>query len=61
VGFPCPEALTVATRVHGMTVTAETEMPGGNPLPTEAGVALCVPRIPSAALTSRVARPALRP
>ncbi len=30
VGFPCPEPLTVATRVHGMTVTAETEMPGGN-------------------------------
>jgi len=36
VGFPCPEPLTVATRVHGMTVTAETEMPGGSPLPTEA-------------------------
>jgi len=33
VGFPCPEPLTVATRVHGMTVTAETEMPGGSPLP----------------------------
>ena len=39
VGFPCPEPLTVATRVHGMTVTAETEMPGGSPLPTEAGAA----------------------
>ena len=25
VGFPCPEPLTVATRFHGMTVTAETE------------------------------------
>ena len=39
VGFPCPEPLTVATRVHGMTVTAETEVPGGRPLPTEAGTA----------------------
>jgi hypothetical protein len=38
-GFPCPEPLTVATRVHGMTVTAETEVPGGSPLPTEAGAA----------------------
>src|SRR5258708_34241907 len=39
VGFPCPEPLTGATRGHGMTVTAETEAPGGSPLPTEAGVA----------------------
>jgi Ser/Thr protein kinase RdoA (MazF antagonist) len=38
-GFPCPEPLTVATRVHDMTVTAEAEMPGGSPLPTEAGAA----------------------
>ncbi len=48
VGFPCPEPLTVATRVHGMTVTAETEMPGGSPLPTEAGAA------PFAALLARL-------
>ena len=48
VGFPCPEPLTVATRVHGMTVTAETEVPGGSPLPTEAGVA------PLAALLARL-------
>jgi hypothetical protein len=48
VGFPCPEPLTVATRVHGMTVTAETEVPGGSPLPTEAGAA------PFAALLARL-------
>src|SRR5258708_17690177 len=48
VGFPCPETLTVATRVHGMAVTAETEMPGGSPLPTEAGAD------PLAALLSRL-------
>ena len=48
VGFPCPEPLTVATRVHGMTVTAETEMPGGSPLPAEAGPA------PVAALLARL-------
>jgi hypothetical protein len=47
-GFPCPEPLTVATRVHGMTVTAETEVPGGSPLPTEAGPA------PFAALLARL-------
>ena len=48
VGFPCPEPLTVATRFHGMTVTAETEVPGGSPLPTEAGAA------PFAALLARL-------
>jgi len=48
VGFPCPEPLTVATRVHGMTVTAETEVPGGSPLPAEAGAA------PFAALLARL-------
>ena len=47
-GFPCPEPLTVATRVHGMTVTAETEVPGGSPLSTEAGEA------PFAALLARL-------
>ena len=44
LGFPCPESLTV----HGMTVTAETEMRGGSPLPTEAGAA------PFAALLARL-------
>ena len=48
VGFPCPEPLTVATRVHGMTVTAETEVPDGSPLPAEAGAA------PFAALLARL-------
>jgi hypothetical protein len=47
-GFPCPEPLTVATRVHGMTVTAETEVAGGGPLPAEAGAA------PFAALLARL-------
>ncbi len=47
-GFPCPEPLTAATRFHGMTVTAETEMSGGRPLPTEEGVA------PFAALLARL-------
>ncbi len=45
VGFPCPEPLTVATRVHGMTVTAETQVPGGSPLPTEAGPAPVAARL----------------
>jgi Phosphotransferase enzyme family len=48
IGFPCPEPLTVATRVHGMTVTAETEVPGGSPRPPEAGAA------PFAALLARL-------
>ncbi len=48
VGFPCPEPLTVATRVCGMTVTAETEVPGGRPLPADAGAA------PFAALLARL-------
>ena len=47
-GFPCPEPLTVATRVRDMTLTAETEVPGGSPLPTEAGAA------PFAALLARL-------
>ena len=47
-GFPCPQPLTAATRVHGMTVTAETEIPGGSPLPIEAGAA------PFAALLARL-------
>jgi hypothetical protein len=40
VGFPCPEPLTAATRVHDMTITAETEVPGGSPLPPEEGAAI---------------------
>jgi hypothetical protein len=48
VGFPCPEPLTVATRIHDMTITAEREVPGGSPLPTEAGPA------PFAALLARL-------
>jgi hypothetical protein len=48
VGFPCPSPLTGATRVHDMTVTAETHDPGGGPLPTEAGAA------PFAALLARL-------
>jgi hypothetical protein len=47
-GFPCPEPLTGATRVHGMTVTAETEIAGGSPVPSEAGAA------PFAALLARL-------
>src|SRR5215475_8000202 len=48
VGFPCPKPLTGATRVDGLTVTAETEVPGGSPLPVEAGAA------PFAALLARL-------
>ena len=48
VGFPCPEPLTGVTRVHGLTVTAEREVPGGRPLPPEAGAA------PFAALLARL-------
>ena len=47
-GFPCPEPLTGITRVDGMTVTAETEVSGGGPLPTEEGAA------PFAALLARL-------
>lgn len=47
-GFPCPEPLTEVTRVHGLAVTAETEVSGGSPLPTEAGAA------PFAALLARL-------
>jgi hypothetical protein len=35
VGFPCPRPLTAATRVRDLTVTAETAMPDGRPLPPE--------------------------
>jgi hypothetical protein len=48
VGFPCPVPLTGTTQVDGLTVTAETEVPGGSPLPVEAGAA------PFAALLARL-------
>jgi hypothetical protein len=54
-GFPCPQPLTGATRVDGTTVTAETEVPGGGPLPTEAGAA------PFAALLARLVASAPSP
>jgi Ser/Thr protein kinase RdoA (MazF antagonist) len=54
-GFPCPEPLTAATRVHDLTVTAETEVPGGSPLPIEAGAA------PFAALLARLVESAPAP
>ena len=38
-GFPCPRPLTVATRVRDLTVSAETGVPGGSPLPPEEGAA----------------------
>jgi hypothetical protein len=47
-GFACPKPLTGATRVHGLTVSAETELSGGAPLPAEAGPA------PAAALLARL-------
>jgi Ser/Thr protein kinase RdoA (MazF antagonist) len=34
-GFPCPRPLTAATRVRDLTITAETSMPGGEPLRSE--------------------------
>jgi hypothetical protein len=55
VGFPCPEPLTPATRVRGMTVTAETEVPGGSPLPADEGAA------PFAALLARLVASAPAP
>jgi Ser/Thr protein kinase RdoA (MazF antagonist) len=36
-GFPCPRPLTAATRVRDLTITAETSMPGGEPLRSEDG------------------------
>jgi hypothetical protein len=47
-GFPCPAPLTGATRVHDLTVSAETEVAGGSPLPTEAGA------MPFASLLARL-------
>jgi hypothetical protein len=47
-GFPCPTPLTEATHVGDLTVTAETEVAGGHPLPTDDGAA------PFAALLARL-------
>ena len=54
-GFPCPVPLTTTTRVGALTVTAETEMPGGSVLPAEAGAA------PFAVLLARLVRVRTRP
>lgn len=55
VGFPCPQPLTGATRVRGLTITAETAVPGGSLLPPEEGAA------PFAALLSRLIKSAPSP
>ena len=54
-GFPCPRPLTVATRVRDLTVSAETAVPGGRPLPAEEGAA------PFAALLARLIKSAPTP
>lgn len=54
-GFPCPRPLTVATRVRDLTVSAETGVPGGSPLPPEEGAA------PFAALLARLIKSAPTP
>jgi len=54
-GFPCPQPLTGATRVRDLTITAETAMPGGRPLPPEEGAA------PFAALLARLIKSAPTP
>jgi hypothetical protein len=47
-GFPCPKPLTAATRVRDLTVTAETAVTGGSPLPPDQGAG------PFAALLARL-------
>jgi hypothetical protein len=54
-GFPCPAPLTVPTRVGGLTVTAETLVPGGSQLPPGGGAE------PFAALLARLIRSAPDP
>jgi Ser/Thr protein kinase RdoA (MazF antagonist) len=54
-GFPCPVPLTAPTRVGGLTVTAETLVPGGSQRPAEGGAA------PFAALLARLIRSAPDP
>jgi hypothetical protein len=36
-GFPCPKPLTAAIRVRDLTITAETAVPGGDPLAPDQG------------------------
>jgi Phosphotransferase enzyme family len=55
-GFPCPRPLTGATRVRDLTVSAETAVPGGRPLPPEQGAAA-----PFAALLARLIESAPTP
>ena len=47
-GFPCPVPLTAVTQAGGLTITAETLVPGGSQLPAEGGAA------PFAALLARL-------
>jgi hypothetical protein len=47
-GFPCPVPLTAPAQAGGLTVTAETLVPGGSQLPAEGGAA------PFAALLARL-------
>jgi Phosphotransferase enzyme family len=54
-GFPCPQPLTEATRVRDLTITAETAMLGGRPLPPGGGAA------PFAALLARLIKSAPTP
>jgi hypothetical protein len=54
-GFPCPRPLTGATRVRDLTVSAETAVPGGRPLPPERGAG------PFAALLARLIESAPSP
>jgi hypothetical protein len=54
-GFPCPKPLTAATRVRGLTITAETAVPGGGPLPPDKGAG------PFAALLAHLIRSAPSP
>jgi hypothetical protein len=54
-GFPCPKPMTGATRLNGMTITAETAVAGGGPLPADAGAA------PFAALLARLIESAPSP
>ena len=54
-GFPCPMPLTAPVHDAGLTVTAETLVPGGSQLPAEGGAA------PFAALLARLVRSAPGP
>lgn len=54
-GFPCPQPLTAATRLGELTVTAETAVTGGTPLPPDRGAA------PYAALLARLVNSAPSP